>query len=434
MRLLLLCVALAGCASASTGTVVQSAPERAPLPVAGRVTDTLLILGFDLSAVSTQVGGNYAGLAKVYQGPLYVTAEELRSWAQFMANLTSSTLQTTGYRVRQGSTTFSQVESYKGVRFALAGKISNLSANYYGVFAGNQTKAAMTVTWEVFDVAVRRVVHTAVTSGSSTTSGRSSDAVAVAFRVALSELLADGRFVEALIPQQVAEERAQPVAAAPEDPPPSRAPVSWRRSIPRESEMLQISAGDFLQSSGSPLRRATDAVVALRGLDGHGTAFLLTRDGLALTNFHVVRGSTRMRARTSRGLDLPVRIVRTDSATDLALVEIACASDCFTSDLSLTQVPDIGTEVFAIGTPLSETLSHSVTKGIVSGLRRRGGVSLVQTDAAVNPGNSGGPLIEAATGRVAAIVTLKLVAEDIEGVAFGIALPDALRVLGVVVR
>lgn len=151
-------VLVLGCASTATGTLLKAAPERSPISATGRVTDTLLLFGYDLSAVGTQLGGNYAGLAKVYQGPLYTTPEDIASWSQFMANYSVDTFRASGYRLRQASTTFGKLESYSGVRFALAGKVSGVGANYYGMFAGNKTEASLTVTWELFDVDSRRVV------------------------------------------------------------------------------------------------------------------------------------------------------------------------------------------------------------------------------------------------------------------------------------
>lgn len=433
LPLLVACVGLSACASTATGTLISTAAEPAPIPAAG-IADTILVMGVDLSTVSTRVGGTYAGLAKVYQGPLTASSEDIRSWGQYINDLTFRRLDSAGYRVRYSSTTFSQVESYQGVRFALAGKVSGLGADYYGAFAGNQTRASLSVTWELYDAASRRVTFTTATTGRSTTSGKSPDAIVVAFRVALSELLADERFLRALAPNKVV------VKAAPARLPEGRqiesptAPVSWRRSLPRESDIIQLAVTDLLPSSGPLLQRASDAVVAIRGSDGHGSAVLLSRDGLAITNHHVVNGQTRLRARTSGGRELAVRVIRSDSTNDLALIEVACTPDCATASLGTTALPGVGTDVYAIGTPVSESLSHSVTKGIVSGLRRRSAVSLIQTDAAVNPGNSGGPLVDASTGSVVGIVTLKIVAEDIEGVAFAIAIADALRVVGVVVR
>jgi hypothetical protein len=86
----------------------------------------------------------------------------------------------------------------------------------------------------------------------------------------------------------------------------------------------------------------------------------------------------------------------------------------------------LGTEVYAIGSPASEKLAFSLTRGIVSGLRDFDGRKYLQTDASISPGNSGGPLVDK-QGRAAAIVSWKVAARSIEGVAFGVPVEDALR-------
>ena len=128
------------------------------------------------------------------------------------------------------------------------------------------------------------------------------------------------------------------------------------------------------------------------------------------------------------GRQLAVRILRSNPEADVALIQINCSSDCFTLDPARSS-PRVGTEVHVIGNPLA--LDYTLTRGIVSGLRLAGGVTLVQTDAAINPGNSGGPIIDAKTREVVAIVSLKATAQGVEGLGFGIAISDALRVLGI---
>ncbi len=90
----------------------------------------------------------------------------------------------------------------------------------------------------------------------------------------------------------------------------------------------------------------------------------------------------------------------------------------------------VGADVYASGAPRSRDLSFSLARGIVSGLRLLNGLSYLQTDAAINSGNSGGPLVTAA-GEAAAIVSFKLVGASIEGLAFGVPLGAGLNALGV---
>ena len=145
-----------------------------------------------------------------------------------------------------------------------------------------------------------------------------------------------------------------------------------------------------------------------------------------MTNFHVIQGQTSLKALFEKGFSYPVRVIRYNEESDLALIEVN------TSNTNPIEVSDKtiqeGSDVIIIGAPIG--FSYSVTKGIVSGLRFGSGITYIQTDASINPGNSGGPMINS-DNQVISIVTLKFVSEDIEGMGFGIEINDALRALGI---
>lgn len=209
-------------------------------------------------------------------------------------------------------------------------------------------------------------------------------------------------------------------------------PVEGNTRVPNRADLITISAMDLHPSQAATLfDRVADAVVSISGNRSRGSAFLITRDGLALTNSHVIARQENLMAQFRDGRALPVRVLRIDHASDVALVRISCNHRCRTVSLGDAESFAVGSDVYIVGTPLSEFFSHSLTKGIVSGLRFRKGATLIQTDAAINPGNSGGPIVNASSGRVIGIVSTKLVRSDIEGIGFGITIVDALRVLGV---
>jgi S1-C subfamily serine protease len=93
--------------------------------------------------------------------------------------------------------------------------------------------------------------------------------------------------------------------------------------------------------------------------------------------------------------------------------------------------PEVGIEVFAIGSPLGSGLEFSVSKGIVSGARRVDDMRFLQTDASVNPGNSGGPLLDLA-GEVVAIISWKIAAQGLEGLGFGVPVDAVVERLKIV--
>ncbi len=135
-----------------------------------------------------------------------------------------------------------------------------------------------------------------------------------------------------------------------------------------------------------------------------GSGFAVAAGGFVLTNHHVIAGARRIEARLSDGRRVPGELVGSDPLTDLALVRVGV-------DLPVMEWGDeshlhIGQRVFAIGSPLD--FHHSVSAGVVGGFARAydgsDPVSYLQHDAALNPGNSGGPLIDA-NGRVVGVNT-----------------------------
>jgi hypothetical protein len=162
---------------------------------------------------------------------------------------------------------------------------------------------------------------------------------------------------------------------------------------------------------------------------GHGSGVLISPDGLVLTAAHVVRSAGEMKVRLQDGSRLDAAVVRLDADTDVALLRLQKPSGP-TSCLALRQTPvGTGEEVYAVGAPLDRSLAFSLTRGIVSGTREVRGQTLLQTDASINAGNSGGPLVDD-SGRAVAIVRAKLVGTGVEGVAFGVPAPVALSRLG----
>jgi S1-C subfamily serine protease len=148
-----------------------------------------------------------------------------------------------------------------------------------------------------------------------------------------------------------------------------------------------------------------------RPAEGAGSGVVITPDGYLLTSAHVVAGSDRAAATFVDGRELPVDVVGADPLSDLAVVR-AAGTDLAPADLGDAERLRVGQLVVAIGSPLG--FGGSVTAGVVSALGRSlptstGGVSrlvenVIQTDAALHPGNSGGALADAA-GRVVGINT-----------------------------
>jgi S1-C subfamily serine protease len=357
------------------------------------------------------------------QHSIYADPASVQTWQQVMLTAGVHMLTAAGFPVRQRSSLF--VEADFDARFVLAGRVDGLEYNTYGPLAGNRVRAAMLATWELMDRYSRRVVYSRQTRAEHQVQRRDEgNLLSGLFAQLLGPIISDTAFRDALA--RSVSPPAQPVLAL--NPPTG---VQWRRGVVRESDIIIVRPEDLRpsRSDGGAVARAVEGVVSLVGDRGHGTAFVITRDGLALTNHHVVDGQHSLVAHAGGGRTYAVRVLRSDAEADVALVELACSLDCTT--LPVTSLPpSVGADIYLIGTPLSEVLDHTVTKGIVSGQRRAGPISIIQTDAAVNPGNSGGPMINTA-GEVVGIVTSKIVGRDVEGLGFAVSVVDALRVMGI---
>ena len=172
------------------------------------------------------------------------------------------------------------------------------------------------------------------------------------------------------------------------------------------------------------------------GATGSGSGFVVSADGLIVTNNHVITGATTMSVTFPDGRELAATVVATDAQHDLALVRVA-ATGLTPLTLGDSTGLTVGEVAIAIGSPLG-TFSDTITQGIVSGLGRAIDVGqtgsrrtthltgLIQTDAAINPGNSGGPLLDAA-GKVIGIVTAS--ASNSQGVGFAVPITVALPLI-----
>ena len=158
---------------------------------------------------------------------------------------------------------------------------------------------------------------------------------------------------------------------------------------------------------------------------GQGSGVIIDKDGLVLTNAHVVERVDNVSVTLADGTNRDGQVLGTDSITDLALVKIDNQQDSSYAPLGDSEELEVGDWAIALGTPYG--LEKTVTLGIVSSLHRDINalgfsdkrLALIQTDAAINPGNSGGPLINS-NGQVIGINTL---VRSGPGAGLGFAIP-----------
>ncbi|HEX4888009.1 MAG TPA: trypsin-like peptidase domain-containing protein [Luteibaculaceae bacterium] len=168
----------------------------------------------------------------------------------------------------------------------------------------------------------------------------------------------------------------------------------------------------------SSLPEAVKSTVTVKKENSFGSGFIIGREGYIITNYHVVSDSGDTKVVLNDGREFDAEIVRVSKIYDLAVLKIN-ASDLVPFKINLNEKLNVAADIYAVGTPSAEDLSQTVTKGIVSGFRTQGEGELIQTDASINFGNSGGPLV-GPDGVVQGIVSSKLNGFGVEGVAFGI--------------
>lgn len=192
-----------------------------------------------------------------------------------------------------------------------------------------------------------------------------------------------------------------------------------------------------------------DAVVVVGSyksgvLASSGTGFVYKVDGKTaylLTNNHVVEGAEKVKIKFTDGNTYDVTVVGKDEYSDIAVLSIDKEKIINVAEIGSSEKARLGDTVFTIGAPLDSEYSWTVTRGILSGKDRLVEVSnttntnsanaaswvmkVMQTDAAINSGNSGGPIANS-NGQVIGITNMKLVSSGVEGMGFAIPIEDAI--------
>jgi S1-C subfamily serine protease len=166
---------------------------------------------------------------------------------------------------------------------------------------------------------------------------------------------------------------------------------------------VDLAQYDFVADAAEAVSPAVVhvATAGRRGMQGGGSGFIVTTDGQVVTNAHVVYGATEVLLTLSDGTRLPATVQARDNTSDLALLQVIKplpAKPLPVAVIGQSSLLRPGQFVVAVGSPLS--LQNTVTFGIISAISRYGSTlgvhsrhSLIQTDAAINAGNSGGPLV-----------------------------------------
>lgn len=167
--------------------------------------------------------------------------------------------------------------------------------------------------------------------------------------------------------------------------------------------------------------------------EGTGSGIIITGDGYIVTNYHVIEGATAVSVTLNTGSEYEAKVIGADSRTDLAVLKISPNEQLTVAELGDSSTVEVGERAIAIGNPLGMEFFGSTTQGIISAKNRTITVdnktmSVLQTDAAINEGNSGGALVNA-YGKVIGINAVKISSSTVEGMGFAIPISEAKPIL-----
>lgn len=167
--------------------------------------------------------------------------------------------------------------------------------------------------------------------------------------------------------------------------------------------------------------------------NSQGSGIILSGDGYIVTNNHVVSDSSAVKVTLNTGQEYDAKVIGLDAQTDLAVVKIEPKEALTVAKLGDSSAIEVGERVVAIGNPMGLEFFGSVTQGIVSAVNRsitieNRTMNLIQTDAAINSGNSGGALINA-YGEVIGINSVKVTTTGVEGMGFAIPITEASPII-----
>jgi serine protease Do len=361
------------------------------------------------------IGALQAGLLCVGQGELNWRGGRLNIDSDEFTEAFKEELEKFSFRtVGDTSALFEDPSSWKA-EILVAGLVKNLKANIcypmagFGNFSTSKGEAFVKVDWQIYSKLDRAVVHSVTTEGSykitESSTGGSESIILNAFTQAARHLLADNKFRGIVV----------------------RGGESVKDTTFKTADGIVVTPGKAIKMS-SKADEWKDGVVTVYAGRGHGSGFVIG-ENLVITNHHVVGESKNVIVKFGAGFEVKGEVIAYNSGQDVATVRLqAVLPKYFAMNRN---IPSIGAEVFAVGSPLSDQFSSTVTRGIVSAHREENGKKLIQSDVNVRPGNSGGPLLDK-DGTVIGITVSGLQINGAgQGINFFIPIGDALDAMSI---
>lgn len=200
-----------------------------------------------------------------------------------------------------------------------------------------------------------------------------------------------------------------------------------RPDLSKEITINSVDSQEF-ESFSEMIKYANKSCVTIETENGHGSGFLISQSGLILTSSHVIDNANKLKIHLNNGVTFNASLISKNESFDVAIIKIP--GEGYQS-LKLNKIPiELGDDIVTIGTPTDIELGQSLSKGVVSGLRKIDDKVFTQLNISVSPGNSGGPLLND-KGEVVGIISSKLIGEGIEGIAFAVPTESIMETLNI---
>nr|CRH05041.1 exported protein of unknown function[include trypsin domain] [Candidatus Magnetococcus massalia] len=420
-----LLLAVAGCQTVQVKHVEEKAPI--PISVSNEEARHVMFRKIKMKLKRGKIIGSYgSGLLCIPKGKVTWRGGRVNVTTEDLMEIFNEELERANYPTAGDPNALFEDESIHKAELHVGGHVTDLRIKLcyplggFGNFDTVTGEASIKVNWQVYSRFEKRVLLNFSTEGSHKLTDSSPEGAALltdhAFAVAVNNMLANRSFYN------VVKGREQ------------KSPAEQKSTTAQQRQPVSIEA---IPPSRSTIQAKMDsvraAVVTIRTGAGHGSGFFISKDGLALTNAHVVGDARFVKLTLVSGRSILGEVLRKDRARDIALIK---AEEGNMTPLPLQLVePPIGTDTYAVGAPLDEKLSSTVVKGIVSAYRYKKFYKqrFLQSDAMIHGGNSGGPLLNA-RGEVVAISVLGRISQsgDSTNLNFFIPIKSGLDALNIV--
>ena len=365
--------------------------------------------------------GKYKGSGAYcnYRGAIeytYVGGKQmLGNWSTDLGEVFYDVLTNMGYSIAgDPSDIFNQRNSVSSAEYLIGGRLVDFKGNYchkhhwwdgrpLNTYAG---ETYIKVEWSVFNTLTKDVIVTKTTEGYGLQEEPIADGVYSSFSQAFSD--ATERFA--------IDDRLHALAVG--------KPIDSNEQAISQHTLIKVLNGKI--SKNFSVDAIKPYVVTIRIGQGHGSGVIIGKEGYVLTNSHVVGEAKAVQIITALGLEFEGRVVAVSKVRDVALIQTPMR---IRPPIAIDfEMPAVGNEIFAVGSPLKEELSLTVTKGITSAVRRdtASGNIFIQGDVAISPGNSGGPLLDH-SGNLVGLSVAKYSGDNVDGLNLFIPIEEVFK-------